>query len=249
MGIEPINEVFGAAFSFALKGSKRGTQARIATETGVDPANVSAMKRCGKGASEEVRRLIFSKILELLPDFPAKTYDDFLHIGRWILDGHDPEQWKPPLRDQLAPTMANVPAKISPNISPGPPVLSKIPIISWVRAGDWAEVVDPYQPGYAEEWIDTTATRHPNAFALVVRGDSMAPEFIEGEIITVDPGREAVNGSYVVAKNGDEATFKQLVFDGPNVFLKPLNKRYPIRDMTGINFRIIGVVVEKVKRY
>jgi len=28
-----------------------------------------------------------------------------------------------------------------------------------------------------------------------------------------------------------------------------LNVRYPIRDMTGIEFRIVGVVVEKRKRY
>ncbi|MBM9614724.1 S24 family peptidase [Desulfobulbus rhabdoformis] len=78
----------------------------------------------------------------------------------------------------------------------------------------------------------------------------MEPEFIEGEIITVDPGRDAVNGTYVIAKNGEgEATFKQLVLDGSSVFLKPLNARYPIKDMTGVEFRIIGVVVAKEKRY
>lgn len=42
---------------------------------------------------------------------------------------------------------------------------------------------------------------------------------------------------------------EQLIIDGPDVFLKPLNDRYPIRDMTGVEFRIIGVVVEKRKRY
>lgn len=133
--------------------------------------------------------------------------------------------------------------------SQGPPILKKIPVISWVQAGDWVETDDPFQPGYAEEWINNTATNHPNAFALVVHGDSMEPEFREGEIITIDPGREAINGSYIIAKNGDEATFKQLVIDGSSVFLKPLNPRYPIRDMTGIEFRVIGVVVFKGKGY
>lgn len=136
-----------------------------------------------------------------------------------------------------------------PNISTGPPVLKKIPVVSWVNAGDWSKAIDPFQPGYAEEWISTTATNHPNAFALVVRGDSMEPEFVDGDIITVDPGREAINGSYVIAKNGDEATFKQLVIDGESVYLKPLNQRYPIKDMTGVEFRIIGVVVFKGKGY
>lgn len=59
----------------------------------------------------------------------------------------------------------------------------------------------------------------------------MEPEFLVGDIVTVDPGREAINGSYVIAKNEEEATFKQLVIDGNNVYLKPLNTRYPIKDL------------------
>lgn len=78
----------------------------------------------------------------------------------------------------------------------------------------------------------------------------MAPEFTDGDIIVVDPDKTPANGNYIIAKNGTtEVTFKQLVIDGQSVFLKPLNDRYPIRDMTGIEFRIVGVVVEKRKRY
>jgi len=121
--------------------------------------------------------------------------------------------------------------------------------ISWVQAGDWKEVSDPYQPGDAEQWLDTTAMSCEHPFALTVHGDSMEPEFVEGDIIIVDPEREAVSGSYIIAKNGAEATFKLFVMGGQSVFLKPLNKHYPIRDMTRIEFRIVGVVVEKRKRY
>lgn len=144
------------------------------------------------------------------------------------------------------------PLRELPNFSPAPPPRNaprQIPIISWVQAGDWQDVFDPYQPGYAEDWITTTETTHPNAFGLAIHGDSMEPEFQEGDIITVDPGREAISGSYVVAKNGQEATFKQLVIDGNNVYLKPLNTRYPIKDVTGMEIKIVGVVVEKRKRY
>lgn len=77
----------------------------------------------------------------------------------------------------------------------------------------------------------------------------MEPEFTDGDIIIADPERDPVSGSYIVARNGAEATFKQFVMDGQSVFLKPLNERYPIRDMTGIEIRIVGVVVEKKKRY
>jgi SOS-response transcriptional repressor LexA len=125
----------------------------------------------------------------------------------------------------------------------------KIPLISWVQAGDWQYAADPMPPGVADEWTETSATRSEHAYALTVHGDSMEPEFASGDIITVDPERQAENGSYVVVKNGAEATFKQYVIDGPSVFLKPLNNRYPIKDMTGVEFRIVGVVVEKRKRY
>jgi SOS-response transcriptional repressor LexA len=143
----------------------------------------------------------------------------------------------PPEPSNVSPVPSN---RIQPNM---------VPLISWVQAGDWQFAADPFHPGDADEWLDTTATRSENAFALSIHGDSMEPEFTDGDIIIVDPEREPVSGSYIVAKNGAEATFKQFVVDGQSVFLKPLNSRYPIRDMTGIEFRIVGVVVEKRKRY
>ena len=124
-----------------------------------------------------------------------------------------------------------------------------VPLISWVQAGDFVDPQAQTTPGYAETWVETSATNSGNAFALVVSGDSMEPEFRDGDIITVDPDRAPVSGNFVVVKNGHEATFKQLVNDGSSVFLKPLNDRYPILDMTGIEFRIVGVVVEKRKVY
>lgn len=77
----------------------------------------------------------------------------------------------------------------------------------------------------------------------------MEPEFTEGDIVVVDPGLEAASGDYVIAKNGEEATFKQLIVDGGSVYLNPLNTRYPIKDMTGVEMKIVGVVVEKKNRY
>ena len=87
------------------------------------------------------------------------------------------------------------------------------------------------------------ATNSPNLLRFEVHGDSMEPEFLEGDIIVVDPGLDPNSGDYVIAKNGEEATFKQLVVDGKGKFLKPLNPRYPIRDITGKETRIVGVVV------
>lgn len=284
MNIDTIEKAFSSALGCAKSSYGKKFQARICEMSGVHPPNLSAMLNKDGGCSEEMRRKIIRAVSHLLPDFPAKTYDEFLSLGAWITAGNDPNEWLPPADHLLdkAPSEMNEDeldlaakmlepfvrewarkkgaldnefAKIlfdgGSNITAGPPILQKIPIISWVRAGCWSEVDDQFQPGYAEEWIDSMTTNHPNAFALVVHGDSMEPEFVEGDIITVDPEREAVNGSYVIAKNGgEEATFKRLIIDGPNVYLRPINEsKYKQWDMTGVEFRIIGVVVEKVKRY
>ena len=44
--------------------------------------------------------------------------------------------------------------------------------------------------------------------------------------------------------DAQESTFKQLVVDGPQRFLKPLNPRYPVIPING-NATIVGVVVAK----
>lgn len=104
-------------------------------------------------------------------------------------------------------------------------------MISWVQAGNYQEVVDNLQPGQGER-IDTTIPVNRYTFALRVVGDSMEPDFPQGSIIIVEPDMQPDPGDYVVVRNGEnEATFKQLIKDGPEWFLKPLNPRYPIKQL------------------
>lgn len=93
MAVSQINELFGAAFFYCLEKAKRGVQAKIAADTGVDPSMLSAMKRRGKGSSEDVRRTVFAKLLELSPKLPTKNYEEFLSLGQWIIDGKNPGEW------------------------------------------------------------------------------------------------------------------------------------------------------------
>ena len=125
------------------------------------------------------------------------------------------------------------------------PLRGRVPIISWVQAGDWAEA---YEPITAEDWIDVTCEVRRSTFALRVVGDSMEPDFKEGSIIVVEPDMQVEPGHYVIIRNGDEATFKQLIKDGTDWYLKPLNERYPIKPLDP-NMRIIGVVREVVRKF
>ncbi len=60
----------------------------------------------------------------------------------------------------------------------------------------------------------------------------MEPIFPAGAIIVVEPDLEAIPGNYVIVRNGGgEATFKQLVKDGEDWYLKPVNPRYPIKPL------------------
>lgn len=123
----------------------------------------------------------------------------------------------------------------------------RVPVVSWVSAGSFAECIDNYPPGVADEWCTTTQKPKAHTFALRVKGDSMEPHFMEGTLIVVEPDLSPEPNDYVIVKNGEDATFKQLVRDGSDYYLKPANDRYPIKPLgDGI---IIGVVRESVRRY
>lgn len=134
------------------------------------------------------------------------------------------------------------------NVSLGPPIRGSVPLISWVQAGKWREAIDLYAPGDAENWIETTVPIKEHTFALRVEGDSMEPEFPAGVLIVVEPDLDPQPGDYVIAKNGDDATFKQLVKDGSDWLLKPLNERYPIKPLES-PCKIIGVVRSLERRF
>ncbi|HBX2115275.1 helix-turn-helix domain-containing protein [Klebsiella aerogenes] len=129
--------------------------------------------------------------------------------------------------------------------SPG----SKYPVISKVQAGAWCEAVEPYTLKEIDLWLESDAHIQGEAFWLQVDGDSMtAPAGLsipEGTFVLFDTGREAINGSLVIAKLSDsnEATFKKLVIDGAQKYLKGLNPQWPLVPVNG-NCRIIGVAIE-----
>jgi SOS-response transcriptional repressor LexA len=129
------------------------------------------------------------------------------------------------------------------------PSTRKSPVISWVQAGEWSEAIDLYSPGFGESMEETPHSASAHAFWLRVVGDSMTSpvgmSVPEGYLILVDPEAQPENGSLVVAKldSAQEATFKKLVIDGPNKYLKPLNPNYDPIKING-NCKLIGVVKE-----
>lgn len=141
------------------------------------------------------------------------------------------------------------------NVAPAPLGTRRIPLVSYVQAGHMTEAVDPYALGDADEWMLTDLDLSANAFALKIKGDSMLPEFREGDTVIIDPVVPPLPGDYVVAKNGEnEATFKKYRPRGVNeqghqVFeLVPLNEDYPSMRSDLTHIHIIGTMVEH-RRY
>ena len=99
------------------------------------------------------------------------------------------------------------------------------------------------EPDLAQETSDCAGAE---PYALMVLGDSMLPEFADGEIIVVEPEGLARDGSYVVAFLNNEYTFRQLVSHEGRWYLKPLNDLYPTEEIPGMEV-VKGVVILKKK--
>ncbi len=123
----------------------------------------------------------------------------------------------------------------------------RLPVIAWEEIAQYpshSEITNPQT-----EWVEIAKKLSDKAYALRVRGDAMEPTFPDGSIIVVEPERSPAHGSYVVAipQPGSEATFKQLIKDGGQWYLKPVNARYPLVSLPSID-GVIGVVVEMIHR-
>lgn len=140
------------------------------------------------------------------------------------------------------------------NTEPGLDIRGSVPVISLVQAGDYTNVVDNYQPDLGMERIGVTCPIGRHTFSLRVKGDSMtnpsgAPSFPEGIYIVIEPELEAEPGDFVVVKNGDgEATFKQLMRDGSDLYLKALNPSYPMKPFPE-DGHIVGVLREATWKF
>ena len=119
---------------------------------------------------------------------------------------------------------------------------------------DWAMVCqlnENTQARYAPDTVFEVSDHYAKgtAFWLQVTGDAMtAPvgvSIAHGMMILVDPSIEPEPGKMVIAHTPDseEATFRQLIEESGQRYLKPLNPTYP-KTRFDERCRVIGVVVQ-----
>ena len=95
-----------------------------------------------------------------------------------------------------------------------------------------------------------------NYFGLVVKGDSMAPLFDEGDYLIVHKldGEFSTNDIGIVLINGDEATIKKVVKTDTGIELHAFNPYYPVKkftyeEMEKLPVKVVGVVVRQIRNW
>lgn len=92
--------------------------------------------------------------------------------------------------------------------------------------------------------FEATGCGGGESFALRVLGTSMEPEFLEGEIIIIEPEGLVKDGAYVLAWHREEWIFRQLCRDGAGWRLHALNPAFadvPLADLGAVR----GVIIQK----
>lgn len=108
----------------------------------------------------------------------------------------------------------------------------RVPLINKVAAGYPSGFTDlDYPARVADDYLSCPGLDDPDAFAAAVVGESMLPEYREGDIVVFSPAAEVLDGCdcFVRLEPDHETTFKRVYFDedGAWVRLQPLNAKFP----------------------
>ncbi|MEM1165089.1 MAG: XRE family transcriptional regulator [Planctomycetota bacterium] len=113
----------------------------------------------------------------------------------------------------------------------------QVPLINSVTAGYPAEFTDlGYPARVADEYVSVPDVQDPDAFAARVVGDSMEPQYREGDIVVFSPSQGTPPGTdcFVRFERDAETTFKRVYFEVSGeghqmIRLQPINPSYPPR--------------------
>lgn len=128
----------------------------------------------------------------------------------------------------------------------------RIPVLGKVQAGIPVEAIEEILD-YEE--IPETMSKQGEFFGLNVRGDSMFPHMVEGDVVIVRKQPDCNSGDIaVILVNGNDATVKKIKKTPNGMTLIPLNPNYDYlfysaADVENLPVRIIGKVVELRRKF
>lgn len=203
---------------------------------------------------KDEQKKIFSSNLKKQLSLHNKTQSDIvndLHItsstvSDWVNGKKYPRMDKVQLlADYLGIWKSNLTEKIENQNMSGRSV--SIPVVGKVIAGipiDAIEEIIDY------EEIDIKLASTGEFYGLQIKGDSMSPRFLEGDVVIVKKQNNIENGEIaIVLVNGNEATVKKIKKMDNGIMLIPLNNSYEpifynVDEINTLPVQIIGKVVE-----
>ena len=135
-----------------------------------------------------------------------------------------------------------------------PDGIIKMPVIGVISAGYDGEAVEEVIDNVGILAISLHGYSPEDCFLLRVRGDSMYPDFREGDLIVAHRQTSVDSGDVaVVLFNGDSATLKRVEYESGKDWMKliPRNPDYQEKVIKGIELnecRILGKVISLVYR-
>jgi repressor LexA len=153
----------------------------------------------------------------------------------WLLTGEG-EMFAPATRpDNVYPLPTSPKRKVR---------LAELPLVSSVPAG---KVSTMFHPDYVDHYVTVDDVKDPGAFALKVKGSSMAPRIEDGDIVVVSPQSEARSGDICVVRVNEEDTLKKVKFEGNYIHLIPLNPEFEPMTVKRKDINFVWKVVKLIK--
>ena len=127
-----------------------------------------------------------------------------------------------------------------------------LPVLGTVKAG-YNYLAEENIIDYIEPHMNIS--NPDDYFGLVVKGDSMAPLFDEGDYVVVHKQDDFESRKVcIVLINGDEATIKKVIKTNDGIELHCFNPYYPSRkytfkEMQDLKIKIIGVVEQQIRNW
>lgn len=122
--------------------------------------------------------------------------------------------------------------------------LADLPLVSAVPAG---KLSSGFHPDYVDDYVTVDDVKDPQAFALRVKGNSMAPRIEDGDTVVVSPAQEPRNGDICVVRVNGEDTLKKVKFEGNYIHLVPLNPDFEPVTVKKKDVNFVWKVVKLIK--
>ena len=155
------------------------------------------------------------------------------------------------------PDMARGIELLDDSVGPGRPAAARwVPVVAYIAAGEPLPLIgsEGWTQGEALEHVEVSSEMHQgkaNLYALKVKGSSMIDALVDdGDVVLVEPVKEAPNGATVVARLRleNETTLKKIYREGDRVRLQPANSQMQPIYCAAENVEVQGRVVSVLRR-